>query len=162
MKKQRNLFIIAILFISVVFSSCITVPITVTSSTTPLHDKKIGENLGKTKGSDLTGSVFCLWMVRRPDIDKAIERALKKKGGDALINVTCYEESMYFILFSLTKVIVEGEAVKFAKETDKSEEKNGKKNNKIRRQISKEKLRQMEMREKIKRARKTKGSGKTK
>ena len=109
--------------------SCITTPVTVTSSTTPMHDKKISSNYGRVQGSDRAWSVFGLWMVGRPDIDIAIQDALKKKGGDALINVTCYETAAWFFFVSSHTVVVEGEAVALVKEAAESEK--DKKNEKL-------------------------------
>ena len=60
--------------------SCITTPVTVTSSTTPMHDKKVSSNYGRVQGAHRAWSVFGLWMVGRPDIDIAIQEALKKNG----------------------------------------------------------------------------------
>lgn len=92
---------------------CITSPVAVTSSTTPVHDKKIIMNYGPVQGTHRVWSVFGLWMIGRPDIDLAIQDALKKKGGDALINVSCYEKTSWFFFVSENKVVVEGEAVSF-------------------------------------------------
>lgn len=96
-------------------ASCITTPIGVTASTTPVHDKKTVMNYGPVRGTDRVWSVFGLWMIGRPDIDRAIQDALKQKGGDALINVTCYEKTSWFFFVSSHTVIVEGEAVSFDK-----------------------------------------------
>jgi hypothetical protein len=94
--------------------SCATTPVSITSSNTPLNDKKIAENLGKVEGKgNLTVSIFGLWMVQKPDIQSAIDDALYKKKADALINIKCYEEWQYYFFISFTRVIVEGEAVKF-------------------------------------------------
>jgi|SRR5208337_2900408 len=109
--------------------SCITTPVTVTSSTTPMHDKKISSNYGRVQGSHRVWSVFGLWMVGRPDIDIAIQEALKKNGGDALINVTCYETTAWFFFVSSHTVVVEGEAVALVKEAPESEK--DKKNEKL-------------------------------
>lgn len=107
---------VALLFASLVLSGCMTTPVAVTSSTTPLHDKKIAENFGAVKGSHRAWSVFGLWMIGRPDTDKAIRKALEKHGGDALINVTCYEKMTWYFFVSSHEVVVEGEAVVFQKE----------------------------------------------
>ncbi|OHD65415.1 MAG: hypothetical protein A2176_15800 [Spirochaetes bacterium RBG_13_51_14] len=96
-------------------TSCITTPVTVTSSTTPMHDKKIIMNYGPATGSNRTWSLFGVWMIGRPDIEKAIQDALKKNGGDALINVSCYEKTWWFLFFALHYVVIEGEAVAFEK-----------------------------------------------
>ncbi len=107
---------VAILIASLVFSGCKTTPVAVTSSTTPLHDKKIVENFGAVKGSHRAWSVFGLWMIGRPDTDRAIRKALDVHGGDALINVTCYEKMTWYFFVSSHEVVVEGEAVAFQKE----------------------------------------------
>ncbi len=98
-------------------TACITTPVGITSSSTPVHDKKTAANYGPVSGSDRVWSVFGLWMIGRPDIDRAIQNALKQKGGDALINVTCYEKTSWFFFVASHTVIVEGEAVSFEKET---------------------------------------------
>lgn len=112
--------------------ACLTSPVTLTSSTTPVHDKKIIMNYGPVQGSHRVWSVFGLWMVGRPDIDKAIQDALKIKGGDALINVSCYQKTSWFFFVSMHKVVVEGEAVSFDKgATDREKGKQVKKSPKI-------------------------------
>lgn len=110
-------FILYIMIAAAVLSQtgCMTSPVTVTASTTPVHDKKITMNYGPVQGYHRVWSVFGLWMVGRPDIDLAIQDALKKKGGDALINVSCYEKTSWFFFVSEHRVVVEGEAVSFDK-----------------------------------------------
>jgi hypothetical protein len=93
-------------------SACITSPICATSSVTPMQNKVITENLGPVSGEDSTYSVLGIYMISRPDIDKAIASALKSKDADTLINVRCYETTSYFVLFSKSTIRVEGEAVK--------------------------------------------------
>ncbi len=123
MKRKIRFFLISSVLAGALLlqQSCITTPVTVTSSTTPVHDKKLTANYGKVQGSHRAWSVFGLWMVGRPDIDIAIQEALKKNGGDALINVTCYETTAWFFFVSSHTVTVEGEAVEFAKNTPGSE-----------------------------------------
>ena len=96
-----------------VLAGCKTTPVTVTASTTPLHDKTIAVNHGAVKGSHRAWSVFGLWMIGRPDTDKAIRKALEVHGADALINVTCYERVAWYFFVSSHDVVVEGEAVVF-------------------------------------------------
>ena len=85
-----------------------------TSSSTPLHNRVIVENLGQAEGSDWSWSLLGLWSVGMPDMDKAINKAIASKNGDALINVRWYEKHYYFVLFSVTKVIVTGQVTKTA------------------------------------------------
>lgn len=103
--------VLALIFSGFLLSSCITTPMIVTSSTSPLNDRKSWINRGPVQGSHRTWAVFGLWMIGRPDIDKAIQDALKKKGGNALINVTCYEKTAWFFFVSSHTVVVEGEAI---------------------------------------------------
>ncbi len=102
----------SIIIACVVFMlSCATV--SETSSNTPIHNKTITENLGKVEGnSSYVFALFGIWMFGRPDIQTAIDDALSKKGGDALINIKYHESWIYFIVGSLTKVTIEGEAVR--------------------------------------------------
>ncbi len=96
----------------IAFSGCSTAPISVASSNTPIQNKIISENLGFAKGEYTTYSVLSLWMVGRPEIDVAVNQAIALKGGDALINIKIYEKKRFYLIFSTTTVIVEGEAVK--------------------------------------------------
>jgi len=100
--------------ISTLLSSCITTPVSIPESNTPLAGKKISENLGKAEGSSSYAfSVLGFWMIGRPDIEEAVNNAIQSKKGDALINVRCYQTYLWFVLIGLTDVTVEGEAVKF-------------------------------------------------
>jgi hypothetical protein len=113
----RNSALLFYITMVLLLSACITTPVSVTSSTTPVHDKKVAVNYGPVQGSHRAWSVFGLWMIGRPDIDKAIQNAIQQKGGDALINVTCYEKTAWFFFVSMHTVVVEGEAVSFNKES---------------------------------------------
>ncbi len=110
-----------VLFITcVMFIGCSTSPICVTDSVTPLQGKTITEKLGQCSGSDTAWSFLGLYMFGRPDIDEAIKEAVASKGADTIINVRCYEKWGYFLFFSTSTVIVEGEAVKLGSpETEK-------------------------------------------
>jgi hypothetical protein len=103
--------------------ACSTTPVCMTASTTPLEGKKITENLGLTEGTDGAWAYFMI-MPGEPDLDAAIKKALKRKGGDALINVRCYETSWTAILFGRSSVRVVGEAVKLAPAGENDEKKN--------------------------------------
>ncbi len=105
-----------VLFIMIfmLMTGCSTVPICISPSNTPLYDKTVSQNLGKTSGEDSAYSLLGLYMIGRPDIEAAMKEAIDRKQGDALINVRCYEKSSYFLFFSVNTVIIEGEAVKYA------------------------------------------------
>ena len=61
-----------------------------------------------------------MWTFGKPDLDVAINDAVKKKKGDAMINVQWYERTYYFVLFSLHRVYVVGDIIKF-KQAEKNE-----------------------------------------
>jgi hypothetical protein len=118
---NRHFKTIILLFFFACMLSCATTPVSITSSNTPLNDKKIAENLGKVEGVSFPCySVLGIWMLGWPDIQSAIDSALKEKGADALINIKCYEKWTYYLFFSITTVIVEGEAVKFQKPSEQN------------------------------------------
>ena len=104
------------LAITLMVSSCLTTPVGMTTSSTPLENKTITQNLGKAQGSSGAFDILMLFSVDRPDIDEAINEAVRSKRGDALINVRIYQEVGYYLLFSYTTVIVTGEVVKFGEE----------------------------------------------
>lgn len=109
MGKITIVFITGMLFLCI---GCSTKPVCLTYSITSLDDKVITENLGRVEGEDRAFAVFDLLMLGAPDIDKAIDKALAVKDCDTLINVRCYEVYRYYILFSTTKIVVQGDAVK--------------------------------------------------
>ena len=112
---KKYILLCAAVFLST-FSSCITSPVAITSSLTPIQNKPIVENMGKTSGSDRAWSVLGIWMIGRPDLDVAIEEAKKAKNADTLINVRCYETYVYYFFVSTSTVRVEGDAVRLGEE----------------------------------------------
>ncbi len=119
--KNYRLLVGILALVTISQVSCITTPVCLTASNTPLHNKVIGKNLGPVRGESdpfrgagVNGiSILMLWLLGKPDIDSAMNDALSKKGGDALINIRCYERTYYYLIFSTTRVIVEGEAIEF-------------------------------------------------
>ena len=121
MKKFKILSGLIILTVLLVYS-CSTIPVGISPSTTPLHNKVISTNMGTVEGEHRTYSIFCIWMIDKPDIDLAIANALGKKNGDALINVRCYKNDTWLLFIGLHSVTVVGEAVKLKEEEQKEEE----------------------------------------
>lgn len=109
--KRATLFFLMIIMTISFMTGCVT-PMGMTSSSTPLHNRAIVEILGQAEGSDWSWSLLGLWSVGLPNMDKAINKAIASKNGDALINVRWYEKHYYFVLFSVTKVIVTGQVIK--------------------------------------------------
>jgi hypothetical protein len=86
-----------------------------TASSTPLEGKKIEKNLGPSEGfSDYGYSLLGLWTLTQPDMDIAINDAVATEEGDALINIRWYEVSYYALIFSMNRIVVKGDVIKFA------------------------------------------------
>lgn len=109
MKYITGIIIIAIMLLTA--SSCTTFHKSGLSSE-PMEGKKITENHGKVKGSR---SVFKLlfYMTGSPDADSVINKAVKSRNADGLINMEMKETVYPFILFSIATLNIEGEAVSF-------------------------------------------------
>jgi hypothetical protein len=98
---------------ALLFTSCASTPVPKLQSTVPIGENTKYENLGWSSGSSSTWSLFGLWMWGRPDVDLAFDEAIQKRKGHAMIDVTCRERTLWFILFSITTVRVQGEVIKF-------------------------------------------------
>jgi hypothetical protein len=95
----------------------VTIPIGLTSSSTPIQNKEY-QILGKGEGSSHYYSIHLIfppigWSIQNPDIEYAVIKAISAKGGDALINVRFYQKSYYYLLISYHKIIVAGDVIKF-------------------------------------------------
>lgn len=111
---KKIVMLLLVLAVCATTLSCITTPVCVTASTTPVYGKMTVEKLGKSTGSSGTWSLLGLWMMGRPDIGRAIDEAMRAKNANALTDVRCYETWRWFLLFSTTTVYVEGEAVRIS------------------------------------------------
>lgn len=114
---------LSILTFMLFITGCITTPVCITSSNTPMNGKTVEENLGAARGTDSAISILGLWMLGRPDTGAAVDEAINEKKADALVNIQCYQRTSFYILFSLTTVIVEGEAVKVTPQEEGNDKK---------------------------------------
>jgi hypothetical protein len=62
--------------------------------------------------------------LQRPADSLSIDEGftMAKLGGDALINVRWYERTYYFVFFSLHRVVVEGDVVRFVRPGEKGDD----------------------------------------
>jgi hypothetical protein len=121
--RIRILIPVSLILITTLLASCRTAPVAMAPSNTPLLDRKVEANLGKTSGSHSVWSLFGIWMFGRPDVEEAVKSAVTSKQGDALINVKCYQSIKWFIFFTIDTVTVEGEAVLLGREKEKEKKK---------------------------------------
>ena len=114
MVSKKNGTVTAVLIAALfLLTACASTPVPLLKSTVPIEEKKAFENLGPSSGSDTAWAFLGLWMWGKPDVDDAFKEAMAKKKGGAMINVTCWERTVWFVLFSLTTVTVRGEVIKF-------------------------------------------------
>jgi hypothetical protein len=112
MNNRKKFLLLLIVWMAMPLSGCkTTTPVGISSSIAPMHNKKIVKQLGHTSGSDSAYSLLSLWMIGKPDTEAAIQQALEKKGADTLVNIKIYETYTTFGLWSVTTVIVEGDAL---------------------------------------------------
>lgn len=83
-------------------------------SNTPLQNRIISKNLGKTRGtsSKWQFSFLCVSNYAHPDMHEAIDNAVTAKKADALINMHWYATDYCWLMAKYTKLTVKGEAVK--------------------------------------------------
>ncbi|MDH5717893.1 MAG: hypothetical protein OEZ22_09670 [Spirochaetia bacterium] len=110
-KHKKKLLVFVLAALAFILNACIS-PMGMTASSTPLQGKVIEENRGQAEGSDASFSILGI-PFGYPDIDIAIQDAVKSKQGDALINLRWYQKNYNFILFNRASVIVTGDVVKF-------------------------------------------------
>jgi len=110
---SKLLPIIALVGIMTIIS-CARFPGGVAPSNVPLYGKEY-TILQKTRASDSTVYLFSLIPVSGSNsIRKAMQAAINKAGGDALINITAERYYQNWILFSRDVITVEGTAIRFS------------------------------------------------
>ena len=121
--RLKNSSLILYIIALAALSGCIT-PGGITASNVPIQEKKY-EVIGPSDGkSNYSWALFGVWSFGKPDIAVAVQNAVNKKQGDAMINVQWYQQTYYFVFFSLHRVYVIGDVIKFTdgKEENKSDE----------------------------------------
>lgn len=110
---KNTISIYGILLISLFLFSCVS-PRGMAVSNIPVESDKIDQNLGRAEGEDKSYKIFMI-PLGKPDISKALEKAINEKKGDAMINIQLYEREMNFIIFGCNAAIVTGDVVKLKK-----------------------------------------------
>ena len=113
MKHLMKLLALALL------AGCAVAPVGLTDSSTPLMgvdgQSRRYQILGKAHGSQGFVSLLGILPFGEPDIKSAIDDAVRKLNGDAMINPRYWYRAYYVFLFSYQTVEVEGDVIKFLK-----------------------------------------------
>jgi hypothetical protein len=128
--RAMTLFVITFLILLAGCSSAGNLGLVMRSSADPISILKSGthfEELGFTEGKACRHFVLAIIPWGNSDFQKAVDEALVRSGGDALVNVTT-ESSLYgfipiYNVYSFTCTRVKGTAIKFI--TDQKTAKSG-------------------------------------
>ena len=113
MEKSIKFFMLAAVCSLFIVSGWARYGAGIAPSTTPIEGRAY-DIIGPVKGQDNRVSLLgILPITTSNDIRDAVADALKQSGGDALINVTVENISRYWILWSVQKTEVYGDAIKF-------------------------------------------------
>ena len=109
--KRIGAFIVLAAF-SVSTAGCVGSAAGIAPSTTPITARDSYVELGPATGSAWGGNILFIFPMGAGDTSTAIERALEASGGDALINVTLENRGYFFLVAMLSRVKVNGIAIK--------------------------------------------------
>jgi hypothetical protein len=94
-------------------AGCIQSPGGIAPSNVPLEGRSY-RVLGPTKSTDSAIRLFGILPVSGSNhIRAALDAAIRREGGDALINITVESYVQYFILFTRAVTAVHGTAIRF-------------------------------------------------
>lgn len=100
---------------ALVLAGCAHVPGGIADSSTPIDGRQY-TRLGYAKGRDSRVLLFGFLPVSGSNSTRAaLQDAIRSRGGDAMIEVTVENYSMYWVLFSKVTTYVEGEVIRFLK-----------------------------------------------
>jgi hypothetical protein len=94
-------------------------PAGVAPSASPITNTNY-EVLGKSTGSASHIALLGFIPLGKADIEAAIQEAIKKKDGDALINVRYWQRSIWLCIATKITFEVEGDVIKYKTRTPKS------------------------------------------
>jgi hypothetical protein len=116
MKHQLNAMICGVVGMGILlFTGCATSPGGIAASSTPLEGRKY-KVLEKTSAtSNCVRLLGIIPISGSNNMRSAVDKAARKVGGDALIDVTVEGFNQYWILFSRDVTYVEGIGIRFEK-----------------------------------------------
>ncbi|MDR3610001.1 MAG: hypothetical protein P4L27_05530 [Ignavibacteriaceae bacterium] len=115
MTKLTN--VLALFVFALLISGCSVIPLGLSDSSTPLNNSdgthRQYEVLGKAEGTQGYFTLFSLIPFGSPDFSVAINDAVKKFDGDALINVRYWYRVSDYLIGTYSSIEVEGDVIKF-------------------------------------------------
>ena len=109
--------IAVLLVLAFVFVGCAVVPIGLIDSSTPLQDGDGNQRpykvLGRSEGSNGAFSLFGFIPFGRADLEAAMDDAITKLNGDALINVRYWNRGTFAFFGTYSSIEVAGDVIQF-------------------------------------------------
>jgi starvation-inducible outer membrane lipoprotein len=116
MKHQANAVICGLVGMGFfLFTGCATMPGGIAASSTPLEGRKYTVLERTTATSNCIRLFGIIPISGSNNTRSAVDKAARKVGGDALIDVTVEGFNQYWILFSRDVTYVEGIGIRFEK-----------------------------------------------
>lgn len=99
--------------LAVMMSGCACMPGGISASTEPIQGRKF-LNLGRVRNTDSRVTLFGIIPVSGSNsIRDAVDAAIRKRGGDAMISVSVESYTQYWILFVRHVTRIDGDVIKF-------------------------------------------------
>ena len=112
-KKSRYLKLVLLGSVCFLLAGCACIPGGISASSTPLNNKPY-HILGHTSATDSRFLLLGIIPITGSNSTKdALNKAIKRAGADALIDVTVEGYGQWFILFSRVVTKVEGIGIRF-------------------------------------------------
>jgi hypothetical protein len=117
-KMKKVLLFAGVSILILTLSGCMSYTGGVAPSNVPLEGKTYSK-LGKSQGADNTWYLFgVLPLGTSASTEVALNRAIRKKDGDAMINITSDGYNYNYIVLGRHKTVVRGTVIKFNEPTD--------------------------------------------
>jgi len=107
---KRILILVAVVGCLVSLMGCVSAPAGLAASTTPVVPGSY-KVLGHATGSSSYFSLLSIFPFGHPDYDGAIQNAVQKFNGNALVNVRSYSTLTFLYVVSITSLTVEGDVI---------------------------------------------------
>lgn len=112
-KRMGYVYFVLILAMLQATGCSIMLPGGLTDSTAPVNQKGY-RIMGRSEGSVSKASLFGLIPLGKADMEEAIQKAIEKRGGDELINVTWYHTYTNYYVVQVYTFTVRGTVIKYA------------------------------------------------
>ena len=115
MRSRGCLLIAGILALAVSGSGCMSMSVGIEPSNTPITGDDSYTVLGPTSGSSWGVQLYIIPIYESNPCQKAMDRAIRNGGGNALIEVASTVTQYFFFIINVTRTNVKGTAVTLVK-----------------------------------------------